>query len=243
MLGVAALTASVSLVIPAQAEQFLFVIKPNQSILTMSGAAFGLPVTAQSGNPNSLVDSWSGTILADLTAGVLTFSGGSTITASLNTPAFSTFPNPGTGGVDNYGVFGSGLVSGVGLVLQLNGAYRSLTLDIPAGTAVNGAAASGMNLAFTAGHLDWGAVVAPSTPYGGSSSMVGVNGANTSAGLVSFDGTTLSLPIQLHTTGSNRFEDWAGTLVAVIPEPSSMALAMLGLGFVAVNRRARDRRS
>ena len=108
------------------------------------------------------------------TGGVLTFLGGGSLTASLNSPAsppFSTFPNPGSGGIDNYGVFGSGLVTGVGLVLQLNGAYRSLVFDITSGTAQNGAALHpGSILQFTGGHLDWGAIISPSTPYGGTSS-------------------------------------------------------------------------
>jgi hypothetical protein len=124
-------------------------------------------------------------------------------------------------------------------VLQLNAAYRSLTFDITGGTATDGAAPAGMNLGFTAGHLDWGAVVSPNTPFGGTSSMVGVAGANTAATSVSFDGNTLRLPITLHTIGSNRFEDWTGTLVAVIPEPSSATLALVGFGLLLGRLRMR----
>jgi hypothetical protein len=120
----------------------------------------------------------------------------------------------------------------------LNGAYRSLVLDL-SGTAANGSAPSGVNLTFTGGHLDWGAIISPSTPYGGTSSMIGVSGLDTSSSLVSFDGTTLSLPVQFHTLGSNRYEDWSGTLVAVIPEPSSIALALVGLGLFAARARGR----
>jgi len=242
LLGTAVLAALVSVGVSSRATVYSFNVNPSLSSLTLSGAAFGLSISGQSSHAGSLLDAWSGTIAVDYTGSTITFLGGGSLIASLNTPAlppFSTVPNPGTGGTDNYGVFGSGLVSGVGLVLGLNGAYRSLVLDITSGTAVNGSAPSGVNLAFTAGHLDWGAVISPSTPAGGTSSMVGVNGADTSGSLVSFDGTTLILPVQLHTIGSNRFEDWAGQIVAVIPEPSLLALALVGLGLFAARARAR----
>ena len=241
--GALALAAALTLPTSTNAATVTFNINSSLSSLTMSGAAFGLPISGQGGNANALVDSWSGTITADLTAGVLTFTGGSVITAVLNplTP-FSTFPNPGAGGVDNYGVFGSGLVSGVGLVLQLNGAYRSLSLDITSGTAANGVAPTGMNMAFTGGQLSWGAVVAPNTPAGGNSSMVGITGLNTDANLASLSlgtglfGDTLTLPVTFHTIGSNRFEDWTGTIVAVVPEPSTLALTGLALSAFAAWR-------
>ncbi len=243
LFGTAVLVAFVSMGVSSRATMYSFNVDPNLSSLTLSGAAFGLPVSAQSGHAGSLLDAWSGTIAVDYTGSTITFLGGGSLIAALNTPAlppFSTAPNPGTGGTDNYGVFGSGLVTGVGLVTGLNGAYRSLVLDLTSGTAVNGSAPSGVNLAFTAGHLDWGAIVSPNTPFGGTSSMVGVNGADTSGSLVSFDGTTLVLPVQLHTVGSNRFEDWTGQIVAVIPEPSFLSLALAGLGcFVARIRACR----
>jgi hypothetical protein len=242
LLGTAVLATFVCVGVTSRAAVYSFNVDSSQSTLTLSGAAFGLPVSAQSGHPGSMLDSWSGTIAVDVTGSVLTFLGGGSLTASLNSPAsppFSTSPNPVTGGIDNYGVFGSGLVSGVGLVLGLNGAYRSLVLDITSGTAANGTAPSGVNLAFTGGNLDWGAIISPSTPAGGTSSMVGVSGVDTSSSLVSFDGTTLILPVQLHTLGSNRFEDWTGQIVAVIPEPSSVTLALVGLGLYVARARAR----
>ncbi len=239
-----ALVAVLALPTSSTAVTVTYNIIGGSSSLTLSGAAFGLPISGQGGNSSALVTSWSGTITGDLTGGLLTLTGGSVITAVLNplTP-FSTFPNPGTGGVDNYGGFSSGLVTGVGLVTQLNAAYRSLTLDIN-GAVVNGAAPSALNLAFTAGHLDWGAIVSPNTPFGGTSTMVGVGGLNTSSLLVSLSpgtgyGSTLTLPVTFHTVGANRFEDWTGTLVAVVPEPSSIALTGLALGAFAVWRRKR----
>jgi hypothetical protein len=239
--GVGLTIALVFVTFSSRATPVAFYIDSSASSLTLSGEAFGLAVTEQS--VGSLADYWGGILAVDLTGGVLTFAGGSTITAALNpSNPFSTFPNPGTGGVDNYGVFASGLVSGIGLVTQLNGAYRSLVFDITSGTAENGQAPSGMNFEFTGGHLDWGAIVSPSTPYGGTSSMVGVAALDTAVGLATFDGFTLTLPVQLHTLGSNRYEDWAGTIVAVIPEPSSVALSLVGLGLLAARARARARR-
>jgi hypothetical protein len=244
LLGVAVITAAMSIAVSTYGVPYSFNIDSSQSTLTLSGAAFGLPVSGQGGNPATLVDHWGGYLNVDLTGGVLTFSPGSIITAALNpTAPFSTFPNPGSGGVDNYGVFGSGLVSGVGLVLQLNGAYRSLVFDITSGTVQDGQAPSGMNLQLTAGHLDWGAIVSPNTPFGGTSSLIGVGGANISASLASWDGTTLVLPVHINTgLYSNRIEDYLGTIVAVIPEPSSVALALVGLGLLAARARARARR-
>lgn len=225
------------------ASPVTFTVDSSQSSLTLSGAAFGLAVNPQAGHTGSLVDAWGGTITADLSGGVLTFSGGSAITALLNPSApFSTTPYPTVppGSVDNYGVFASGLVNGVGLVLGMNGAYRSMTLDLNGGTATDGLAPSTVNMVFTAGHLEWGAIVSPNTPFGGTSSLVNVGGLDTSAANVSFDGTTLILPVQLHTTGSNRYEDWSGVIVAVVPEPSSMALAVMGVGLLAWRKRVRS---
>lgn len=232
-LQIIALAVVAALPLVSEAAPVTYHVVSGSSTLTLSGAAFGLSVGGQGGNSATLVDSWTGTITGDLTGGLLVLTGGSAISAVLNPLApFSTFPNPGTSGaVDNYGVFSSGLVSGVGLVTQLNASYRSLTLDLN-GAVVNGAAPSAVSLTFTSGVLDWGAIVAPSTPFGGTSSMVGVNGLNTAAGLVTLDANTLVLPVTFHTTGSNRFEDWTGTIVAVVPEPSTLALA--GMATIAL---------
>ena len=96
---------------------------------------------------------------------------------------------------------------------------------------------------FTAGALDYGAA----TPLGnipGTSNLVGVQGPNTSASLVSWDGTTLTLPVVFATVGSNRNEFWNGTLtatLAAVPEPSTIALVGIlgvgGLGYVGYSRR------
>ncbi len=239
--GIAAVLLSAAFI--AQAEQVILNIDPNQSILTLSGTAFGLNYAAQPGHAGSLDDRWSGTITADLTGGVLTFGPGSSITALLNTPAappFSTFPHADVpaDSVDNYGAYAAGIVNG--LNIEINGAYRTLTLDITSGTATPGTPSSGMNLAFTSGHLEWGAVQLPDRAalIDGSSSMVGVTGANTSSGIVTLtsDGV-LTLPVQFSTTGDNRTEQWTGVIVAAVPEPGTITLLLLGAGAVCFNMR------
>lgn len=242
--GALALAAVVALPVSTRAETLSFNVVSGSSSLTLSGQAFGLGFTGQGGNPSALVDSWGGTIAADLTAGVITFTGGGGITALLNplTP-FSTDPFPPAGGVDNYGPFAQGLVTGFGFVV-VNGAYRDLTLDITAGTATDGAVPAGMTLAFIgASKLDYGATAGGNPAAGGTSLLDGVGGANTSASLVSFDGTTLTLPVTFATTGSNRSETWTGTIVAVVPEPSSLVLLGVGLMGLVGSRLHRSRRS
>jgi len=210
-----------------------FYVDSSQSVLTLSGVAFGLTGTEQV--PGSLSDRWGGTITADLSGGVLTFAGGSAITALLNPGGpFSTAPYDSPPGGDNYGVYANGLAPFPYGLVTVNGAYRFLTLDL-GGTATPGAAPTELTLTFTGGQVDWGAETAAG-PFGGTSSLVGVSGPDTSQLAVEFDGSTLTLPVMLHTTGSNRTEDWLGTIVAVVPEPSSLALAVVGLGLVMAKR-------
>ena len=243
-LGVGALLcASLS----AQAASVTYNIDSSLSSLTLSGNAFGLSFTPQS--PGSAVTFLGGTITADLSGGVLTFTGGSAITFLSNpTGPFSHLPGTGVNGVQNYGVTANGFVSGFGVV-QINGAYRDLTLDITAGTAVDGAAPSLLNMSFTGGSaLDYGIFVNGGTPFQAATSLLnGVAGLDTSVSLVSLVpgsglfGDTLTLPVTFHTVGSNRNEFWTGTIVAVVPEPTSLALLGVGLlGFAGIQmRRAR----
>lgn len=234
---VGAVTLAATLAVPAssQADPISLSVVSLSSNLTLSGQAFTLPYAPQVAG--SLTAAWSGTISGDLTGGIFTFSGGSSITGLVNpTGPFTILPNPSTnngnpGSMDaSYGVTATGIVPTIGLS-TVNGVYRSLILNITTGTAQNGLAPSGLTMQFTTGTLDYGAA----TPLGnipGTSNLAGVNGLNTSAGLVSWDGTTLTLPVTFHTVGSNRDEFWTGTLVAVaVPEPTTVAfLSVLGLG-------------
>lgn len=231
--GIASMSCSI-----ANAALVSLTIDPTQSSLSLSGVAFGLPYGAQA--PGSLVTSLSGTISADLTAGVFTFSGGSAVTVDVNPLGpFSHAPyDPGTGtsSAGNYGVVGVGPVPGFGTV-TVNGVYRNLLSDIVGGTAQNGFSPAGVLMKFNAGQI----LFAASNPLplaGGTSNVSTANSANTAAGLVTWNGTTLTLPVTFATTGSNRAEQWNGVIVANIPEPSSMALlSIVGLGGCIYRRR------
>ena len=195
----------------------------------------------------SLVAQYGGTITADLTAGVFTFSGGSAITAIVNPNGpFTSAPNSIGVEAGNYGITANGLVLLAGAVLTVNGVYKDLVLDITAGTAQNGAA-TGATMNFSAGALDFG--VSPAVVAPGTASLVGSNGLNTSPTQVSWDGTTLRIPVAFQTTGgTGRVENWSGTIVGTIvavPEPSSIALMSLvgvvGLSYASIRTRRAKR--
>ena len=239
-----AVGAILSLPGSGRAQVYQFTIDSSQSSLTLAGTAFGLPGTGQ--GASGALDSWNGTLVATLSGGTWTFAGGwSSITALLNPSApFSHAPWPTTTiTTQNYGITNSGLTTIAGPATLL-GAYGDLVLDITGGTAQNGLPTSGMTMKFTSGKLDWGAA-GPllGTGAGGNSSMIGVTGASTSLGAVGWNGSVLTLPILLNTTGSNRTEQWFGTLVGIdpviVPEPSTVALTLIGLMGLLTATRAR----
>lgn len=201
----------------SSAETVTLTIQPAQSSLSLSGNAFGLVYTPQV--PGGLDATWSGTITGDLTGGVFTFSGGSAITAEVNPVGpFETAPNVIGTIAGNYGVIGTGLVFPFGNV-TIKGVYRNLAFDISSGTAQNGAAMAGSNFVLTSGELVWGAISQLGQTADDEEELVSVSGSNSSASNVTWDGTTLTLPVSVQTTGSNRVENWTGTIVATLVSP------------------------
>ncbi|HNQ73314.1 MAG TPA: PEP-CTERM sorting domain-containing protein [Verrucomicrobiota bacterium] len=216
-------------------EETVYYINSSLSTITLSGQAFGLNFAPLA--PGGDVAHFSGAIKASLSGGVLTFSGGSSITALVNPAApFTWPPNNTVNGVENYGMVGQGAVPGYGFA-QIYGVYRDIVFDITGGTAQDGVAPAGMTFGFDSGALDY-SIYINGSPYQVDLSTSPLNNgndaANTSAALVSLTGTglygdTLILPVSLATTGSNRSELWNGVIVATVPEPSALALVGLGV--------------
>ena len=247
-----AMASLASVVVSANLQAAIVVLNVNSSLssLNLAGQVGGLGTPGVGGivyaqqAVGSLAANYGGTITADLTAGVFTFSGGSAITAIVNPSGpFTTAPNAIGIEAGNYGITATGPVPAAGgAVLTINGVYKDLVLDIIAGTAQNGAAtAASMN--FSAGALDFGvSALAPSGP----ASLVGSNALNTSLTQVSWDGTTLRIPVAFQTLGgTGRVENWSGTIIAAVPEPSSIALmslvGMVGLSYASIRGRRAKR--
>lgn len=223
---------------PSPAAPITLYVDSGLSSMTLQGGVAGLtfvPVSAGSMN-----DFWGGTITGDLTAGIFTFSGGSAITALSNGGApFIPGIQPGiTGGVDNYGAIASGSVLALGGFTTADGAWRNLTLDILTGTAQDTLAPSGMTVKYLAGSKLEYFITSPGLTGPGVSDLSAVAAANnTTPGTVSWDGTTLTLPVRFTMTGANGLVQlWQGNIVSVVPEPSSLALALVGLGLFAARR-------
>jgi hypothetical protein len=229
--------ASLFIAATARADMVTLNVNSGLSSLTLSGDVFGLIYSAQT--PGSLTANYGGTITADLTAGVFTFSGGSAINAIVNPLGpFTTAPNAIGVEAGNYGVTTSGVIPGLG-AQTVNGVYKDIVLDLSAGTATNGVATTA-TFEFITNSLDYG--VSPSSGFSGSSSLAGDSTNNASASNVSWDGTTLTIPVTFTVIGGNRTQTWSGNIVAVaVPEPSSFAMISL-VGVVGLFRnRSRNR--
>ena len=198
--SVAVALASVFFAATARAELITLNVDSALSSLTLSGSAYGLSFAEQA--PGSLTAQYAGTITGDLSGGVFTFSGGSAINA-LATGPYSNAPNTIGPEMGNYGVVASGTLpppySGFGPQV-ISGVYKNIILDLTAGTATNGAATTA-TFNFNSAHLDYGA-----NPSGltGDSSMVGDNAANASASNVTWNGTTLTIPVSFTITEIGR---------------------------------------
>lgn len=195
----------------ARAATVTYTIVPELSSLKMTGDVIGAPISAQAVGGD--IANYQGTITGDLTAGVLTFSGGSVIDAMAN-PAGPFLPNSG-GIEDNYGVTNGALPV----------AFRDIVIDITAGTLQHGAAPVGMDLpvAFYLDSLLQAGAATDETP-------------NTTAAFASLvtagNVETLTIPILRDSgIGGPLHIVIEGQIVAsrVVPEPSSLALGGLSL--------------
>ncbi len=230
----------------AAAQAATYNVDPNRSSLVLSasfGGTYGwgqFTITGQVAGAMSAC--LEGTIAATSAPdGSLTFSGGSSIRARLNSnsaspnPAQPSFrptgsdPNQVWNGTDNFGAL-CFLYDKEPIYI----AYRGLALDIPAGRAsVTGEVASSMRLAFTAGHRDWSQAtvlnVGDATPTSGWPLAAGQN-LTPDKITVSADGSTVTIPVVLVTrsydlAGIVYFDEiWTGKIVAVSETPNSTPL-------------------
>jgi hypothetical protein len=206
------LAVCLALTSASRAATVTYTIISDLSFLTMTGEVIGTPVTPQA--PGADIAYYQGTITGDLTAGVLTFSGGSIIDALAN-PA-GPFQLNTVGVEDNYGVAAGAIPV----------AFRDIAMDITTGTLQDGLAPAGMDLPVS--------FVINSPLSSGASADNTPNTTAVAASLVTAGNIeTLTIPILRNSgEGGALHIILDGQLVAsrVVPEPSSVAL--LGLGSV-----------
>ncbi len=187
----------------------------------------------------------SGTINADLTGGVLTFSGNtSTITLAAN-PNAPFSPNPGSGNAQNFGI--QATIPALGNLLVNVNIYDSVG-TIASGSATNGQppTAGSLNLATTAGFQENSITNTPTAV----SNTPGADVAT--APVLLYEGNsiqTLVLPVVRITSTTTALGTSTivteGQIVATraVPEPSTIgmaALAAIGLAISVGRRRSRE---
>lgn len=204
-------------------------VDPAWSTLTLAGrhGSGGNNFQFNPYTTDALVSSFGGTIAADLTGGVLTFAGGSSIVAQPH--PFGPFVPAGPG-VDNYGV---------ALAAQgpsfWQGRFYDLAFDLTGGSATNGAASNAV-FTYTAGEH-----VTTRSDFAGPILLAGLSDASDSpvaAILTEASGeVTLQLPVRLAFTAFfpdnpsvYMQHELVGLIVArglTIPEPATVAIAVL----------------
>jgi len=214
-----------------------YTIDPAQSSITITGLVAGaIPIVAQS--PGSNTTSFSGAIDAD-SDGVtdITFNGAGADAALQALPQ-----SPLPGGAAGTAPADVGLsISGLGTV-----AVRNFVIGITGGPiALDGSGQfdlSGLLLTITSGNLDFNV---PAFGLTGGEDLAGTS-ANPTGGLGTLVGNVLTIPIDV----TLEFEvsegpppvmatvTLQGQVVAVVPEPGTIAMLGMGLvGLVAVGRR------
>ncbi len=183
----------------AHALPVTYVIDPSASSLTVSGLLDSTAHTEQASG--SLTASYSGTLSADLDAGLLTFFGGSSMVAA-SQPVGTFAPAAVFRTNDNYGV-----LVGPGIPIALG----NIAFDLAAGTVTNGGVPSGMIVFLTGGAID---VEGDGGVVGG-----GLAAPNTTASAASLTtvGTieTLVLPIlMVNQLDTNLTLNFGGTITA-----------------------------
>lgn len=210
-----------------------YTVDSTLSSLTVGGNASGAPLTAQTAGADKVA--YKGTVTGDLSGGILTLTGGSSLVAGLNTVA-PFIPAPSGSAVDNYGVFIAGSANNGAI------AFRDLQFDLPSGNITSGSPTTAP-FQFTAGFADYNI---PSIGAPGTLPLAPASSANAAAGsaLISTAGgtETLTFPVSLsYVAGGGVTITYTGNITATraIPEPAAPALTLLGLVGVTAARRRR----
>ena len=233
--GLVAVGACLLFTRPAQGDNVSYTIDSEQSVLNLSGTYSGFQLAPQTAG--SLSDRFGGIIAGDLSGGVLSFSGGSSITAQDN-GVFQPGASGASGTADgNYGV----VIPSIGEF----GAYRNLIFGIVSGTVRDGVAPS-LTLSYASGVLDYAGP--PTGP--GQLNFAGVTGPDSSSALARLtfsDNTeTLRLPFTLALSDASGLRQTfdgtiVGTRTVAVPEPSSLWLGIAG-GAMLLTWRVRNRK-
>lgn len=242
------LVTILAVAVPAGGTAVTYNIDQAQSSLFISGDLTGNPASQQTSN--SLLTSYTGTIVADLQPGKIFFPGGSAIDAALQpvNQQPRADATPGSAPAD-YGRTAPGPFSSTALE-----ALRNLVLDIEDDTFGTGITLSGNDFASNSLIIDIASgdsdVLYATVPV--EVSLAGKGTANGSGGgpssVVQSGGIeTLTLKISSGSIGysvaqtSDSSISFSGTIVAtrVVPEPSAVACVALTATGVMLRRRVR----
>jgi hypothetical protein len=236
-----ALFALVAIGVSHAARATVFVVDASQSQISVEGTVLGVPFVEQA--PGSLSTRIGGTLVADLGPGSIQSPGGSKLTLENQPGLFLPLglPANGAGQVQ----FDDGSFA--------YGALRNTVADVLSGVLPVDSAGffpANVTLNFPSGVLDVeGLGMSNSIP-----NPSGLQSNPATLGQIIFDGSkiTITAPIDANTTiygffgGEIAKLHYTGQIVAtaIVPEPSSWCLAMLGLiSLAVVGRHARLQRA